>query len=44
MARFMRLAPVVREALPAGDFRDWPAIDAWAETIARELEPVGAKT
>jgi menaquinone-dependent protoporphyrinogen oxidase len=40
MARFMRLAPAVRQALPAGDFRDWPAIDAWAESIARELEPV----
>jgi menaquinone-dependent protoporphyrinogen oxidase len=22
-----------------GDFRDWPAIDAWAEGIARELAP-----
>lgn len=42
MAKFMRLAPAVRQALPAGDFRDWPAIDAWAESIARELMPVGA--
>jgi menaquinone-dependent protoporphyrinogen oxidase len=42
MARFMRLAPASRNALPAGDFRDWPAIEAWAGTIARELEPVGA--
>ena len=42
MARFMRLAPAARKALPAGDFRDWPAIEAWAETIARDLEPVGA--
>lgn len=25
-----------------GDFRDWDAIDAWAETIARELAPAGA--
>jgi menaquinone-dependent protoporphyrinogen oxidase len=31
--------PAVREALPAGDFRDWPAIEAWAEEIARELRP-----
>jgi menaquinone-dependent protoporphyrinogen oxidase len=37
MARFMRIAPAVREALPAGDFRDWLAIEAWAEGIAREL-------
>ena len=44
MARFMRLAPAVRQALPAGDFRDWPAIEAWAEGIARELQPVGATT
>jgi menaquinone-dependent protoporphyrinogen oxidase len=37
MARFMRLAPAVREALPAGDFRDWPAIERWANGIAIEL-------
>jgi menaquinone-dependent protoporphyrinogen oxidase len=42
MARFMRVLPAVRNALPAGDFRDWPAIEAWAEAIARELQPVGA--
>ena len=35
-APFMRL-PGVRQALPAGDFRDWPAIEAWAEAIADEL-------
>lgn len=29
--------PAIRDALPAGDFRDWPAIEAWAEGIAREL-------
>ena len=44
MSRFMRLMPAARQALPAGDFRDWPAIEAWAETIARELQPVGATT
>jgi menaquinone-dependent protoporphyrinogen oxidase len=43
MARFTRLAPAVRNALPAGDFRDWPEIELWAESIARELHPVGAK-
>ena len=36
-ARFMRL-PGVRDALPAGDFRDWPEIEAWADGIARELQ------
>ena len=34
---FTRL-PAVREAMPAGDFRDWPAIEAWAERVATELE------
>jgi menaquinone-dependent protoporphyrinogen oxidase len=42
MAKFVRLAPVVRNALPEGDFRDWPAIEAWADAIARELQLVGA--
>ena len=42
MARFMRIAPAARNALPAGDFRDWPAIEAWAEEIARDLRPDGA--
>ena len=37
MHGFMRFMPSVRDALPAGDFRDWPAIDAWAQRIAREL-------
>jgi hypothetical protein len=23
--------------LPEGDFRDWPAIDAWTDGIARAL-------
>lgn len=35
--RFMTLMPAARAALPFGDFRDWPAIDAWADDIAREL-------
>jgi menaquinone-dependent protoporphyrinogen oxidase len=29
--------PAARDALPAGDYRDWPAIDAWATQIAAEL-------
>lgn len=36
-ARFTRM-PAIRKAIPAGDFRDWPAIEAWAEGIARELQ------
>ncbi len=35
--RFVALMPAAREALPTGDFRDWPAIDAWADEIAKEL-------
>jgi menaquinone-dependent protoporphyrinogen oxidase len=35
--RLMHLAPAGKDALPAGDFRDWPAIDAWAAEIAAEL-------
>jgi menaquinone-dependent protoporphyrinogen oxidase len=36
-ARFMCL-PGIREALPAGDFRDWPEIEAWAGGIAHKLQ------
>jgi len=28
-----------QEAMPAGDFRDWAAIDAWADGIAAALAP-----
>lgn len=43
--RLFRLLPVSREMLPVGDFRDWPAIEAWAREIARELagSPVGTR-
>lgn len=34
---FRPLMPAVRNRLPAGDFRDWDEIDAWADAIAREL-------
>ena len=37
MKSFMRVIPAVRDVLPAGDFRDWPAIEAWAQEIAGEL-------
>jgi menaquinone-dependent protoporphyrinogen oxidase len=33
---FMRM-PAIRQALPAGDFRDWPAIESWAKAIADQL-------
>lgn len=33
----LRRVPAGRKLLPEGDFRDWDAIGAWAETIAREL-------
>jgi menaquinone-dependent protoporphyrinogen oxidase len=42
-AVFTRM-PAVREVLPAGDFRDWPAIEAWADGIARDLQPVASAT
>lgn len=38
-SRFFRMMPAARAAVPAGDFRDWPAIDAWADAIAAELVP-----
>ena len=33
----MKLMPAARNAMPSGDFRDWPAIDAWADQIAAAL-------
>jgi len=35
--RIVTLMPASRNAFPKGDFRDWAAIDAWADEIAREL-------
>lgn len=35
--RFMRIMPGGRDAIPAGDFRDWAVIDAWADGIAAAL-------
>jgi menaquinone-dependent protoporphyrinogen oxidase len=43
-AVFARWVPDVREALPAGDFREWSEIDAWAQGIARELRDLGVGT
>jgi menaquinone-dependent protoporphyrinogen oxidase len=38
--------PAIRNAMPAGDFRDWRAIEAWADAIAAQLQapPVPAGT
>lgn len=32
--RIVRHMPAARDAVPAGDFRDWAAIDTWAHEIA----------
>ena len=37
LERLTNLIPAVKDALPAGDFRDWLAIEAWAHGITREL-------
>jgi len=39
--RLLRHMPA-NDAMPAGDFRDWPEIDAWAAEIARELHAAQA--
>jgi menaquinone-dependent protoporphyrinogen oxidase len=39
--RFVRIIPASKDVLPTGDYRDWPAIDAWAREIAAEM-PVTA--
>jgi len=43
--RVLRLLPASKSILPPGDWRDWDAIEAWARSIATELEdaavPVG---
>ena len=36
--RLVRLMPAARNALPKGDFRDWPEIEAWAAAIAQDLQ------
>ncbi|HJT64269.1 MAG TPA: flavodoxin domain-containing protein [Candidatus Limnocylindria bacterium] len=35
--RLVRMMPMAKEALPAGDFREWDVIVAWARQIAAEL-------
>jgi menaquinone-dependent protoporphyrinogen oxidase len=41
MEKLMHMMPAAAEALPAGDFRDWAEIDAWADGIATELSRSG---
>lgn len=38
--RMFRMMPVSREVLPAGDFRDWDLVNAWADEIAGVLEAI----
>jgi menaquinone-dependent protoporphyrinogen oxidase len=35
--RLVRMMPASKGLLPAGDFRDWDAIEAWAREIAATL-------
>jgi menaquinone-dependent protoporphyrinogen oxidase len=35
--RLVRMMPASKSILPAGDFRDWDAIEAWAREIAATL-------
>jgi len=42
--RLVRLMPAAKRVLPAGDFREWDAIEGWAREIAGQLVenvPVG---
>ena len=40
--RAMRKLPAARAVLPEGDFRDWKAIEAWADGIAAALRTSGS--
>ncbi len=35
--RLVSIMPAGKASIPEGDFRDWAAIDAWADEIARDL-------
>lgn len=38
--RIVRMMPAAKDILPAGDFRNWEEIEAWAREIAASLSPV----
>ncbi len=40
--RLVSVVPAGKDAFPKGDFRDWPAIDAWADEIAGVLSTTAA--
>lgn len=37
--RLVRMMPAAKGLLPAGDFRDWDNVEAWAREIAGALKP-----
>jgi menaquinone-dependent protoporphyrinogen oxidase len=40
MERVMHVLPAAKDALPAGDFRNWDEIEAWARSIAHDLAAI----
>jgi menaquinone-dependent protoporphyrinogen oxidase len=40
--RLVRMMPASKDLLPAGDFRDWEAIEAWSRKIAATLRSLDA--
>lgn len=41
--RMIRATPAGKKLLPAGDFRDWRGVEAWAAEIAAELDRAPAE-
>ena len=37
--RLVTVVPAIRDAMPSGDYRDWPEIEGWAKGIAFTLHP-----
>ncbi|WOP19718.1 flavodoxin domain-containing protein [Raineyella sp. LH-20] len=40
--RMLKRMPAAKDSLPAGDFRDWQAIEEWAREIAASLDAMPA--